>query len=96
MLDRDRFDEAYSSFERVRAETSDSFLGDEAAIRDDFAILCAQILQEKEQKVSTLDLFWLAAYRKRLGIGFIMMVGSQTTGTQIINSESNIQHVEPL
>lgn len=96
MLDRDRFDEAYSSFKRVRAETSDSFLGDETAIRDDFAFLHSQILREKEQRLSTLDLFRIPEYRKRLGIGFIMMVGAQTTGTQIINSESKTQHVELL
>jgi hypothetical protein len=90
VLDRDCFDEAYSSFKRVRAETSDSFLDDDEAIRVDFAILCSQIRKEKQQRVSTLDLFRLPEYRKRLGIGFIMMVGAQATGTQIINSESDV------
>ncbi|KAH0840760.1 hypothetical protein AYO21_00590 [Fonsecaea monophora] len=86
LLDRDRFDEAYSSFKQVRAETSDSFLGDEDAIRADFALLHSQILEEKKEQLSTMDLFRLPGYRKRVGIGFIMMVGAQTTGTQIINN----------
>jgi hypothetical protein len=65
-------------------------LGDEEAIRSDFAVLSSQIQQEKQSRVSTIDMFRLPEYRKRLGIGFIMMVGAQATGTQIINSESNI------
>ncbi|KIX99383.1 uncharacterized protein Z520_04959 [Fonsecaea multimorphosa CBS 102226] len=86
LLDHDRFDEAYSSFKRVRAETSDSFLDDEDAIRADFTLLHSQILEEKQEQLSTLDLFKLPGYRKRVGIGFIMMVGAQATGTQIINN----------
>ncbi|KIX09803.1 uncharacterized protein Z518_00884 [Rhinocladiella mackenziei CBS 650.93] len=86
LLDRDCFDEAYLSFKRVRAETSDSFLNDEDAIRADFAVLHSHILHEKQQRLSTWDLFRLPEYRQRLGIGFIMMVGAQTTGTQIINN----------
>lgn len=86
VLDHDRADEAYVSFKKVRAETSDDFLDDEDAIRADFALLNGQIANEKHHHVSTLDLFRLPRYRKRLAIGVIMMVGAQATGTQIINS----------
>jgi hypothetical protein len=94
VLDHDHFDEAFKSFKRVRAETSDAFLGDEEAIKADFAILRDQILYEKQQEISTWDLFKLPHYRKRLAVGFIMMVGAQATGTQIINSMQILHNFE--
>ncbi|EXJ68734.1 uncharacterized protein A1O5_08528 [Cladophialophora psammophila CBS 110553] len=84
LLDHDRFEEAFESFKRVRAETSDAFLSDEAALRADFAVLREQIIFEKQQQLSFWDLFRLPHYRKRLIVGFITMVAPQVTGTQII------------
>ncbi|KIX99687.1 uncharacterized protein Z520_04322 [Fonsecaea multimorphosa CBS 102226] len=84
LLDHDRYEEAFESFKRVRAESSDAFLNDEAAIRADFAILREQIIFEKQQQLSFWDLFRLPHYRKRLIVGFITMVAPQVTGTQII------------
>lgn len=86
VLDQDRYEEAYESFKRVRAESSDAFLNDEAALRADFAILREQIIFEKQQHLSFWDLFRLPHYRKRLIVGFVTMVAPQVTGTQIIYS----------
>ncbi|KAK6374009.1 hypothetical protein LTS17_007979 [Exophiala oligosperma] len=86
LLDQDRYEEAYESFKRVRAESSDAFLNDEAALKADFAILREQIIFEKQQHLSFWDLFRLPHYRKRLIVGFVTMVAPQVTGTQIIYS----------
>ncbi|EXJ61686.1 hypothetical protein A1O7_02115 [Cladophialophora yegresii CBS 114405] len=84
LLDHDRYEEAFASFKHVRAESSDAFLNDEAALRADFAILREQIIFEKQQQLSFWDLFRLPHYRKRLIVGFVTMVAPQVTGTQII------------
>ncbi|KAH0839199.1 putative MFS sugar transporter [Fonsecaea pedrosoi] len=84
LLDHDRYEEAFESFKRVRAESSDAFLSDEAALRADFAILREQIIFEKQQQLSLWDIFRLPHYRKRLIVGFVTMVAPQVTGTQII------------
>lgn len=80
-------DEAYKSFKTTRAETTDSILSDEVAIRAEFDLLHGQLIHEKQNHIGFLDLFRHRSLRKRCIIGFITMFGAQGTATLVINSE---------
>jgi hypothetical protein len=88
-------DEAYKSFKTTRAETTDSILTDEVAIRAEFDLLHGQLIHEKQNHIGFMDLFRHKSLRKRCIIGFITMFGAQGTATLVINSESMSHFVIP-
>ena len=86
LLEQDRTDEAYVAFKTVHAESTAAIAGDDAAIRAEFSFLQAQLVQEKREALSFLDLFRRPAMRKRCIVGFLTMFGAQGTATLVINS----------
>jgi hypothetical protein len=88
VLEVDRIDQAYEAFKTVRGESSDAILEDEGAIRADFDLLRGQLLHEKQEAVSFIDLFKRPSLRKRCMVGWITMFGAQGTATLVINSTS--------
>jgi hypothetical protein len=88
VLEVDRIDQAYEAFKTVRGESSDAILEDEGAIRADFDLLRGQLLHEKQEAVSFIDLFKRPSLRKRCIVGWITMFGAQGTATLVINSTS--------
>ena len=88
VLDHDRVDEAYQSFRKVRAESSDSVIDHDDVVRTDFAMLQGQILHERLNAVTFIDLFKQPSLRKRCIIGWLTMFGAQGTATLVINSMS--------
>lgn len=86
MLDHDRVEEAYTAFLVTRADSSSD--EDTGAIRADFELLHQQLLQEKQNAMSFIDLFRHATLRKRCIIGWLTMFGAQGTATLVINSKS--------
>jgi hypothetical protein len=88
LLDQDRVEDAYKSFKTVRAESTDAILNDESAIHAEFNILQGQLLHEKLEHISFLDLFRRPSMRKRCIIGWLTMFGAQGTATLVINSRS--------
>jgi hypothetical protein len=81
-------EEAYASFKTVRAESSDSILDDEMAIRAEFELLHRQLMHERQEAVTFIDLFKQPSLRKRCIIGWLTMFGAQGTATLVINSKS--------
>ncbi|OQV08812.1 hypothetical protein CLAIMM_13028 isoform 2 [Cladophialophora immunda] len=86
LLDHDRVEDAFKSFKAVRAETTDSILDDEAAIHAEFNLLQGQILHEKLEALSLMDLFRNPHMRKRCIVGFLTLFGAQGTATLVINN----------
>lgn len=80
-------EEAYASFKAVRAESSDTMLNDEMAICSEFDLIRRQLLHEKQEAVSFIDLFKQPSLRKRCIIGWLTMFGAQGTATLVINSK---------
>ncbi|KAK5100049.1 hypothetical protein LTR70_008011 [Exophiala xenobiotica] len=86
LLDHDRIDEAYQSFQRVRAENSDSTTNHDDDVRAEFTLLQGQILHERLNAVTFMDLFRQPSLRKRCLIGWLTMFGAQGTATLVINN----------
>jgi len=86
VLDHDRVDEAYKSFQTVRAENSDSTTHHDDDVRAEFTLLQGQILHERLNAVTFMDLFRQPSLRKRCLIGWLTMFGAQGTATLVINS----------
>lgn len=86
LLEQDRVEEAFVSFKTVHAESAVGLVGDEPAIRSGFSLLQAQLVQEKRESLSVLDMFRRPAMRKRLIVGWLTMFGGQATATLVINS----------
>jgi hypothetical protein len=80
--------DAYASFKTVRAESSDSILDDEMAIRAEFELLRRQLVHERQESVTFVDMFKQPSRRKRCIIGWLTMFGAQGTATLVINSKS--------
>jgi len=87
LLDHDRVEDAYKSFKAVRAETTDTIANDELAIRADFNLLQGQLMHEKLEELSFIDLFKRPSMRKRCIVGWLTMFGAQGTATLVINSK---------
>lgn len=60
----------------------------EEALRNEFQLLRAQLIHEKHNAVSFIELFRRPSLRKRCMIGFLTMFGAQGTATLVINSMS--------
>jgi MFS family permease len=88
LLDQDRVDEAYRSFKAVRAERTDDIISDDLAIRTEFNLLQGQILHERLEVLSFIDLWRKPSMRKRCIVGFLALFGCQGTATLVINSRS--------
>lgn len=86
MLDHDRVNEAYQSFQRVHAENSDSTTDHDDVVRAAFTLLQGQILHEKLNTLTFMDLFRQPSLRKRCIIGWLTMFGAQGTATLVTNS----------
>ncbi|KAL6240681.1 hypothetical protein RBB50_012391 [Rhinocladiella similis] len=86
LIDRDRLEDAYLAFKAVRAETSDNIVNNEDAILEEFKLLQGQILHERQEALSMMDLFRLPHMRKRCIMGFLVLFGCQGTGTLVINN----------
>jgi len=86
VLAQDRIEDAYKSFKTTRAETSDLIIDDEAAIHAEFDLLHRQLIHEKQNAISFLDLFRQPSLRKRCIVGWLTMFGAQGTATLVINS----------
>lgn len=80
LIDRDRLEDAYLAFKAVRAETSDNIVNNEDAILEEFKLLQGQILHERQEALSMMDLFRLPHMRKRCIMGFLVLFGCQGTG----------------
>ena len=80
LIDRDRVEDAYKAFKTVRAEKSDNIVNNEEAIQDEFKLLQGQILHERTEALSLMDLLRLPHMRKRCIIGFLVLFGCQGTG----------------
>ncbi|OAL36712.1 hypothetical protein AYO20_04044 [Fonsecaea nubica] len=85
LVDRDRVDEAYRSFKAVRAERTDDIISDDLAIRAEFNLLQGQILHERLEVLSFIDLWRKPSMRKRCIVGFLALFGCQGTATLVIN-----------
>ncbi|KAH0833679.1 Sugar transporter family protein [Fonsecaea pedrosoi] len=86
LVDRDRVDEAYRSFKAVRAERTDDIISDDLAIRAEFNLLQGQILHERLEVLSFIDLWRKPSMRKRCIVGFLALFGCQGTATLVINN----------
>ncbi|KIW50162.1 hypothetical protein PV05_11777 [Exophiala xenobiotica] len=86
LIDRDRVEDAYKAFKAVRAEKSDNIVNNEEAIQDEFKLLQGQILHERTEALSLMDLLRLPHMRKRCIMGFLVLFGCQGTGTLVINN----------
>ncbi|KEF56198.1 uncharacterized protein A1O9_07779 [Exophiala aquamarina CBS 119918] len=86
LLDHDRVEDAYKSFKTVRAETTDNIANNEGALLAEFNLLQGQLLHEKQEELSLLDLFRRPSMRKRCIIGWLTMFGAQGTATLVINN----------
>jgi MFS family permease len=87
LLDHDRVEDAYKSIKAVRAEATDtSDLDNEASIKADFNLLQGQIMHERLEVISLMDLWRKLSMRKRCAIGWLTMFGAQGTATLVINS----------
>jgi hypothetical protein len=85
VLDRDRVEEAYTSFTVTRADSWDDET--EEDIQAEFDLLHRQLIQEKQNAMSFVDLFRHPTLRKRCIIGFLTLFGAQGTATLVINSK---------
>lgn len=85
MLAQERVEEAYDSFTSTRAEASDP--NDEFAVRDEFNVIHAQLLNEMKDGSSFKDFFTQPSLRKRCIVGWLVMFAGQGTATQVINSQ---------
>lgn len=87
VLDHDRVEEAYKSFQVTRTEraATDEQTG---AIRAEFDLLHEQLIYEKQNAMTFLDLFRHPGLRKRCIIGWLTMFGAQGTATLVINSKN--------
>ncbi|KAH8817019.1 MFS transporter [Xylogone sp. PMI_703] len=84
LLSQDRVEEAYKSFLTARAEASN--IEDTPAIRAEFDILHLQLIHEKQNVCSFLDLFRKPHLRKRCIVGWLTLFGAQGTATLVINN----------
>ncbi|KAJ9256499.1 hypothetical protein DTO207G8_2502 [Paecilomyces variotii] len=83
LLARDRTEEAYRSFCLTQVDDENA---DEEALRNEFQLLRAQLIHEKHNAVSFIELFRRPSLRKRCMIGFLTMFGAQGTATLVINN----------
>lgn len=86
MLTKDRPEDALLAFKACRTESGPR--NDEDAIADEFHLLHMQVMVEMKEFVPLKEFFTRPALRKRCIIGFLTMVGAQSTGSIVINSES--------
>jgi hypothetical protein len=83
VLTKDRVEDAFAAFKYTYAEKTTDL---DIEVEEQFNLMHAQLLYEKQNAVSYKGLFTKASYRKRVFLGWIMLFGLQCTGTQVINS----------
>lgn len=82
VLTQDRVEDAYRAFVLTHADNN----SDDSTVRSQFDQLHAQLLHEKRNGVSLVELFKRPTLRKRCIIGWLTMFGAQGTATLVINS----------
>ncbi|KAK5701132.1 hypothetical protein LTR17_022854 [Elasticomyces elasticus] len=80
VLTKDRIDEAFLAFSRVRESSSDNDL------QSDFALLTEHVRFETHETPSWMDFARQPGLRKRCIIGWLTMFGAQGTATLVINN----------
>lgn len=82
---KDRVEDAFVSYTSTRA-AAESDGANEA--QDQFNLMHAQIVHERNNAKSFVDLFTHPTLRYRCMVGFLTLFAGQATGTQVINSRS--------
>ncbi|KKA17049.1 hypothetical protein T310_9327 [Rasamsonia emersonii CBS 393.64] len=84
LLTQDRVEDAYRAFVLTHGDNGTS--SDDSTVRSQFDQLHAQLLHEKRNGVSLVELFKRPTLRKRCVIGWLTMFGAQGTATLVINN----------
>lgn len=87
LIDNDRAEEAFRSFESIHAESDKSISDDHEAMISDFNLLRSLIAHERQQKHTFFDMLKDPSMRRRCIIGFFVLFACQGTATLVINSK---------